>query len=70
MMSWLGTHLRSSEEVHLQEACLELPLIGTVVLEGIQQEGGTLLDQVHLHEHINNLRGVRGSELANIEWET
>ena len=57
-----GTHLWSSEEVHLQEACLELSLVGTVVLEGIQQQGGALLNHVHLgvmHEHINNL-SVRG----------
>ena len=33
------------------------PSAGTVVLEGIQQEGGALLHHVHLHEHVHNLSG-------------
>ena len=54
-----GMYLWCSHEVHLEEACLKRALAGTVVLEGIQEEGGTLLDHVHLHEHIHNLYSKR-----------
>jgi len=34
-----------------------------VVLQGIQQEGGALLDQVALHEHVDDLpEGKRGAK--------
>ena len=49
------TYLRSSHQVHLEEACLECSLPWSVVLESIKQEGGTLLHHVHLHEHVYNL---------------
>ena len=52
---YVYTYLRSSHQVHLEEACLEWPLPGSVVLESIEQEGGTLLYHVHLHEHVYNL---------------
>lgn len=43
-------------QVHLQQPCLQWAFGGPVVLESIQQEGSALLDQVILHEHINNLK--------------
>lgn len=48
-------HLRCSHQVHFQESGLKATLSWTVILEGIQKEGGALLDHVHLHEDINNL---------------
>ena len=50
------THLWGCHEVHLKQTGLERSLSWTIVLEGIQQERGALLDHVHLHEHIDNLR--------------
>ena len=37
-----------------------MSLSGFVVFEGIQQERGTLLYHVHLHEHIHRLVGWGG----------
>lgn len=42
-------------QIHLQQACLQRTLHGPVVLQGIEQEGRALLDQVVLHEHVNDL---------------
>ncbi len=58
-------YLRGSHEVHLKEACLQRPFSGAVVLEGIQQERGTLLNHVHLHEHINNLKEKQDANCQN-----
>lgn len=43
------------DEVHLKQPGLQVSFGRTVVLESIQQEGRALLDQVSLHEDINNL---------------
>ena len=52
-----ATYLWSSHQVHFEEPGLEVTLPRTVVLEGVQQEGRTLLYHVHLHEDIHNLSG-------------
>lgn len=43
-------------QVHLQKAGLQGSLSGTVILQSIQQEGGTLLDQVVFHKHVHYLQ--------------
>ena len=48
-------YLWGVDQVHLQQACLQRPLSRPVVLQGIQEERGTLLDQVILHKHVNDL---------------
>ena len=52
-------HLWSVHEVHLQQAGLQRPLRGSVVLQSVQQERGALLDQVVLHEHVHDLHTWR-----------
>lgn len=47
--------LRRVHEVHLQQASLQRTLRGPVVLQGVQQEGRALLNQVVLHEHVHDL---------------
>ena len=49
------SYLRGVHQVHLQQAGLQRALGGPVVLQGVQQEGGALLDQVVLHEHVHDL---------------
>ena len=52
---YVCVYLWGVHEVHLQQASLQGPLGGPVVLQGVQQEGGALLDQVVLHEHVHDL---------------
>lgn len=48
-------------EVHLKQASLQVSFGRTVVLQSVQQEGRALLDQISLHEHVNNLaKSTRG----------
>jgi len=54
-----ATHLWSRHEVHLEEPGLQGTLSGPVVLEGVEQERGALLDQVGLHEHVHHLQQRR-----------
>lgn len=49
-------HLRSGQQVHLQQACLQRSLGRTVVLESVQQERRALLHHVLLHEDVHNLQ--------------
>ena len=51
----MHVYLWGVDQIHLQQACLQRPLSRPVVLQGIQEEGGTLLDQVILHKHVNDL---------------
>lgn len=53
--AYMYMYLRGSHQVHLEQPGLEGALSWSVVLEGIEKEGGTLLHHVHLHEHIHNL---------------
>lgn len=48
------------DEVHLEEAGLEVSLLGTVLLESVEEERGGLLDHVLRHEDIDNLWNERG----------
>ena len=58
-------YLRGVYEVHLQQARLQVALGGAVVLQGVQQERGALLDQTALHEHVHYLpKGVGKGERA------
>jgi hypothetical protein len=52
-------YLGGRHQIHLKKACLERTLAGPIVLEGVQEEGGTLLHHVLLHEHVHNLGSVR-----------
>ena len=54
----MWTYLWSSHKVHLQKPGLEGSLCRSVILEGVQEEGGTLLDHVLLHEHVHDLVDV------------
>ena len=56
--AYMYMYLRGGHQVHLEQPCLEGALSRSVVLEGIEKEGGTLLHHVHLHEYIHNLREV------------
>lgn len=43
------------DEVHLEEASLEVSLLGLVVLQGVEEERGSLLDHVLSSEDVDNL---------------
>mmetsp|Transcript_29299 Transcript_29299/g.55358 ORF Transcript_29299/g.55358 Transcript_29299/m.55358 type:complete len:1135 (-) Transcript_29299:64-3468(-) len=50
----VGDLRRPSEEIHLEELGLEGGLVLLVLLESLKQEGCTLLDPVHGHEHVGS----------------
>lgn len=52
-------YLWGVDQIHFQQARLERSFHGPVVLQSIQQEGRALLDQVVLHENINDLQKQR-----------
>lgn len=52
----VNTNLRRVNKVHLKQTGLQMSFSRPVVLQSIQQEGSALLDQVSLHEHVDNLR--------------
>ena len=51
-------HLGGGHQVHLQQPGLEGTLGRPVVLQGVQEEGGALLDHVLLHEDVHDLTDV------------
>jgi len=53
-------NLRSIDEVHFEETSLEGTLFRLVVLESIEQEGGSLLNHVLTHEDVNDLKQSDG----------
>lgn len=53
-------------EVHLKQTGLQMSLGGPVVLQRVQQEGGALLDQVALHEHVHDLRGTEDQRAKRV----
>ncbi|KAI3480029.1 hypothetical protein L1887_57805 [Cichorium endivia] len=50
--------LRSVDEVHLEQARLEVGLFGLVVLERVEEEAGGLLDHVLAHEDVGDALDV------------
>jgi len=62
-------HLWRVHQVHLQQAGLQGTLGGSVVLEGVEQEGRALLDQVVLHEHVHDLKTRREFKLRTGQKE-
>lgn len=42
-------------QIHFQETSLKVAFCRAVVFQGIQEEGGALLDEAVLHEHIHDL---------------
>lgn len=65
----VNINLRRVNEVHLKQTGLQMSLGGPVVLQGIQQEGGALLDQVALHEHVHDLRRSRKEEVQDQDFK-
>lgn len=51
--------LRSVDEVHLEQASLERTLLGLVLLESVEEEGGRLLDHILRHEDVDDLCATR-----------
>ena len=51
-------YLRSGHQIHFQQLGLERTFGGSVILQGIQQEGSAGLDHVLLEEDVDNLRNV------------
>ncbi len=47
--------LRSSHQIHFQQARLQMALLRLVLLQCVQQERRRLLDHVVLHKNIHNL---------------
>ena len=47
--------LRGVDEVHLEQTGLEMSLLGAVLLESVEKEGGSLLDHVLRHEDVDHL---------------
>lgn len=47
--------VRSAHEVDLKDFRLQMPLVGSVVLEGLEEEGGALLHLVELQKDGDNL---------------
>lgn len=48
-------NLRGMHKVHLEQSCLQMPLLGLVVLQRIEQERSRRLDHILGHKHIDNL---------------
>mmetsp|Transcript_19536 Transcript_19536/g.59107 ORF Transcript_19536/g.59107 Transcript_19536/m.59107 type:complete len:249 (-) Transcript_19536:1477-2223(-) len=47
-------HLRRCHQIHLKQSCLQVGLLGLVALKRIQEERGSLLKAVVLHEDIGD----------------
>lgn len=62
----MNINLRGVYEVHLKQTGLQMSLGGPVVLQSVQQEGGALLDQVALHEHVYDLRGMKDQRAKRV----
>jgi hypothetical protein len=54
-------------EVHLEEAGLQRALSGSIVLEGIEEKRGTLLNHALLHEDVHHLANVTHWRLISHE---
>lgn len=54
-------------QIHFQQACLQWSFHGSVILQGIKEEGCALLDQVVFHEHINNLEKQKRNLIRDVK---